>query len=96
MSPPYLDDPSRQICDTIVICDGAAILIEAKLATCRSDVRYSGDYRKMRDFFESRLVSGDDGAVSELVNYLMLSGISLRAHVPRFLIGWREFGSSFR
>ncbi len=43
VSPTYADDPSKQICDVIVVCDGAAILIEAKLATCRSDVRYSGD-----------------------------------------------------
>jgi hypothetical protein len=44
VSPTYADDRSKQICDVIVVSDGTAILIEAKLATCRSDVRYAGDY----------------------------------------------------
>ena len=87
ISPTYLDDPSRQICDTIVICDGAAILIEAKLATCRSDVRYSGDYKKMRDFLESRLVSGDDGrvGVGQLLNAVRNLVTGPRSSIPDWL-----------
>jgi hypothetical protein len=58
--PKYEDDPKRQICDIIIVCGSTAILIEAKLATCRADVRYSGDYKKMRKFIEDRLVCGTD------------------------------------
>jgi hypothetical protein len=56
-SPKYIDDPSKEICDTIIICGSTAILIESKLATCASIVRYGGDYAAMRDFLEERLVT---------------------------------------
>ena len=42
-APKYADDPTKQICDAIIVCGSTAILVEAKLATCRTDIRYSGD-----------------------------------------------------
>ena len=69
-SPTYTDDPSKQICDAIIVCGSTGVLVEAKLATCPSDVRYSGDYRKMRMFMEERLVVGKKGpvGVGQLLN----------------------------
>jgi hypothetical protein len=69
-SPRFLDDSSRELCDAVVVCGETAILIEAKIATCRSAVRYSGDHKKMRQFLEDRLVIGKKGAVGvkQLIN----------------------------
>jgi hypothetical protein len=47
-----------QICDSIIICGDTAVLIEAKLATCKASVRYSGDYLQVREYLEDRLVTG--------------------------------------
>jgi hypothetical protein len=60
---PKYPDSEKQICDLILVCGSTAILIEAKLATCRAEVRYSGDYKKMRAFLEERLVCGTDRRV---------------------------------
>lgn len=57
-SPRYEGDPQSEICDVIVVCGSTAVLIEAKLGTCPSKTRYSGDYKKMRDYLEQRLVVG--------------------------------------
>jgi len=93
VSPAYEDNPSRQICDVIVICDGTAVLVEAKLATCRSDIRYSGDYQKMRAFLERRLVSGDDGAVGvgQLLNAIRNLATGARSAVPDWVANIRKF-----
>ena len=71
-APKYGDDPTQQICDAIVVCGSTAILIEAKLATVRADIRYSGDYKKMRAFLEDRLVCGTSRrvGVAQLVHSL--------------------------
>jgi hypothetical protein len=58
VAPSYVDDPSKEICDVIVKCGTTAVLIEAKLATCPSKTRYSGNFQKMRDFLELKLVDG--------------------------------------
>ena len=42
------------------MCGSTAVLIEAKLGTCPTDVRYSGDYVKFRGFLEDRLVTGTE------------------------------------
>jgi len=55
--PIYLDS-TDQICDSIIICGDTAVLIEAKLATCKASVRYSGDYLQVAEYLEDRLVSG--------------------------------------
>lgn len=54
-SPTYVNS-TDQICDQIVICGNTAVLIEAKLATCTAADRYSGDYKKVRDYLEEKLV----------------------------------------
>ena len=66
LAPKYVDDPNSEICDVIVICGKTAVLIEAKLATCPSKTRYSGDYKKMKKFLEDKLVKGV--GVDQLVN----------------------------
>lgn len=66
LAPKYVDDPNKEICDVIVICGKTAVLIEAKLATCPSKTKYSGDYKKMEKFLEDKLVKGV--GVDQLVN----------------------------
>jgi hypothetical protein len=90
--PKYADDPTEQICDAIIVCGSTAILVEAKLATCRADIRYSGDYKKMRKFIEDRLVSGTDRrvGVSQLVNALD-NITALPESLPLWLRGIRKF-----
>ena len=46
------------LCDAVVRCGTTAVLIEVKLGTCAANVRYSGDFQKMREFLEGHLVSG--------------------------------------
>jgi hypothetical protein len=53
-SPKYAD--GRQICDAIVICGTTAILIEAKVATCNIETKYSGEYTLMKAYLETKLV----------------------------------------
>jgi hypothetical protein len=91
--PKYADDPTSQICDAIILCGSTAILIEAKLATCRTDIRYSGDYKKMRKFIEDRLVSGTDRrvGVSQLVNALNNITTLPESSLPLWLRGIRKF-----
>jgi hypothetical protein len=54
-SPKYVNS-NDQICDQILICGNTAVLIEAKLATCTAADRYSGDYQKIRNYLEDKLV----------------------------------------
>lgn len=91
-SPRFLDDSSRELCDAVVVCGETAILIEAKIATCRSAVRYSGDHKKMRQFLEDRLVIGKKGAVGvkQLINALdAIAGE--QSNLPTWLRGLRKF-----
>ena len=77
LSPRYADDPSKEICDTVVINGSTAILIESKLATCRSSIRYSGKFELMKEFLEERLVK--DVGVNQLRNAIdLLTGSSSR------------------
>ncbi len=91
--PKYADDPTKQICDAIIVCGSTAILIEAKLATCRADIRYSGDYKKMRKYIEDRLVSGTDRrvGVSQLVNALDNITSLPKSSLPDWLRSIRKF-----
>jgi len=76
LSPRYADDPSKEICDTVVINGSTAILIESKLATCRSSIRYSGKFELMKEFLEERLVK--DVGVNQLRNAIdLLTGSSI-------------------
>lgn len=82
-SPRYVGS-SDQICDQIVICGDTAVLIEAKLATCAAADRYSGDYRKIADYLEGRLVKGK--GVGQLLNAVRRLGAG-GADVPGYLRG---------
>jgi hypothetical protein len=87
------DGSNEQTCDAIVVCASTAILIESKLATCRADIRYSGDYKKMRQFLEDRLVSGMDRrvGVGQLVRALdNITGARLTS-LPPWLSSIRKF-----
>jgi hypothetical protein len=57
-SGPLYIGSADQICDLIILCGDTAVLIEAKLATCKASVRYSGDYLQVRQYLEDRLVTG--------------------------------------
>jgi hypothetical protein len=65
-----LDRDNRPICDVIVMCGSTAVLIEAKVATLRIDVRYAGDGKKMGKELDKKLVYGTDRpvGVSQLMN----------------------------
>ncbi len=54
-SPTYVSS-SDQICDQISISGDTAVLIEAKLGTCTAEDRHSGDYEKIREYLEDKLV----------------------------------------
>jgi hypothetical protein len=64
-NPTYVDS-TDQICDQIVICGHTAVLIEAKLATCPAADRYSGDYERIKNYLEAKLVSSK--GVKQLLN----------------------------
>lgn len=92
-SPRYVHEPEQQICDAVVVCGSTAILIEAKLATCRADIRYSGDYKKMRQFLEERLVCGTDRrvGVAQLVHALNNITTLPASALPTWMAGIRKF-----
>jgi hypothetical protein len=92
-APKYADNPTQQICDAIVICGSTASLIEAKLATIRVDIRYSGDYEKMRAFLEERLVCGTDRrvGVAQLAHALSRITSAPPSALPPWLVGIRKF-----
>jgi hypothetical protein len=82
-SPTYVNS-TDQICDQIVICGHTAVLIEAKLATCTAADRYSGDYEKIKDYLEEKLVKGK--GVKQLLNAVERLGAS-GVDVPDYLKG---------
>ncbi len=66
---PAKNPDGTQLCDALVVCGAVAVVIEIKLATCASAVRYSNDHNKMRRFLERDLVVGNEnklGAVMQL------------------------------
>ena len=79
-SPKYLNS-TNQICDQIVICGNSAVLIEAKLATGTAADRYSGDFIKIRDYLEDRLVSKGVNQILSAIKRLGAKG----ADVPDYL-----------
>lgn len=91
-SPKYLNDPSREICDCIIICGNTAILIETKLATCSSKTRYSGEYKAMRKFLEDRLVTGGNSpkGVAQLLNVIENVISAPPGTLPPWLSGIRK------
>jgi hypothetical protein len=81
--PTYVNS-TDQICDQIVICGDTAVLIEAKLATCTAADRYSGDYEKIKDYLEEKLVRTK--GVSQLLGAVERVGAK-GADVPDYLKG---------
>jgi hypothetical protein len=92
-SPRYEDNPQKEICDTIIICGGTAILIEAKLGTCATTTRYSGDYKKMRKYLEEKLVVGGKkaAAVKQLLSTITKLTTSPPSVLPPWLRNIRKF-----
>jgi hypothetical protein len=92
-SPKYLADPSKEICDAIIICGNTAILIETKLATCKASIRYKGDYKTMRAFLEERLVTGGKNpkGVAQLLNVIENLTTAAPETLPPWLAGIRKF-----
>ena len=68
------------------------MLIEAKLATCAANVRYSGDAAKMREFLERHLVSGTDRkvGVQQLLRAIDRISASRRQDLPDCLKGVKK------
>ena len=49
-APRYLNDKdNKAICDVLIMCGSTAVLIETKAATCAASVRYSGDYKLVKE-----------------------------------------------
>lgn len=82
-NPRYVNS-TDQICDQIVICGHTAVLIEAKLATCTAADRYSGDYEKIKEYLEEKLVKGK--GVKQLLSAVERLGAS-GVDVPDYLKG---------
>jgi hypothetical protein len=70
-NPKYLGG-NDQICDQVVICGTTAVLIEAKLATCTAADRHSGDYKRIRNYLEDKLVKPK--GVNQLLNAIKRLG----------------------
>jgi hypothetical protein len=92
-SPRYEDDPLNEICDAIVVCGQTAVLIEAKLATCKVSVRYSGDYALMRQYLEEKLVVGDTRrvGVAQLLHTIETIATADPSRLPPWLRNVRKF-----
>lgn len=82
-SPKYVNS-TDQICDQIIICGNTAVLVEAKLATCTAADRYSGDYGKVKDYLEDKLVKHK--GVNQLLNAVKRLGAK-GADLPDYLRG---------
>ena len=65
---PLFSGTSEELCDTLVICDNSAVLLEAKSAMFTARAKYEGDYTVLMQELESKLVeSGDrEQAVKQL------------------------------
>jgi hypothetical protein len=92
-SPRYENDPQEEICDVIVVCGRTAILIEAKLGTCPTKTRHSGDYTKMRKYLEERLVVGTNNpaAIAQLHKAIEKITTAVPYSLPPWLRGIRKF-----
>jgi hypothetical protein len=84
--PRYVNS-TDQICDLIIICGDTAVLIEAKLATCTAADRYSGDYKKIKDYLEEKLVKSK--GVDQLLNAVRRLGAN-GTDVPDYLRNIRK------
>lgn len=76
-----------QVCDQVIICSTTAVLVEAKLATCTASDRYSGDYQKIKDYLEDKLVKTK--GVAQLLNAVKRIGAK-SDDVPDYLKGIKK------
>jgi hypothetical protein len=86
--PLYLNDKNfKPICDTIIKCGSTAVLIEAKAATCAASIRYSGDYKLVREYMDKRFVEGTDRpvGVSQLLTAVDNIGTMAKEKLPEWL-----------
>jgi hypothetical protein len=70
-SPCYVDRPSDQACDGIMLCKGYAVFIEFKGSMFRADAKWSGDTALLEREIRTKLVGEDDGdrkGVRQLAN----------------------------
>ncbi len=80
------------LCDAVVLCGTTAVLMEAKLATCAANVRYSGDHVKMRKFLDGHLVAGTDRkvGVQQLVTAIGKIATAKKDELPDCLKGVKK------
>jgi hypothetical protein len=91
--PRYLNDKdNKPICDTIIMCGSTAVLIEVKAATCPASVRYSCDYKLIREFMDNRFVEGTDRpvGVSQLLAAIDNIGMMPKENLPEWLRGVKK------
>lgn len=92
-SPRYLNDKdNKAICDVLIMCGSTAVLIEAKAATCAASVRYSGDYKLVREYLDERFVEGTDRpvGVSQLLTAIDNIGTMPKENLPEWLRGVKK------
>lgn len=92
-SPYFLDaKDSKPICDLIIMCGSICVLIEAKAATCAASVRYSGDYKLVREYMDERFVEGTNRpvGVSQLLKAIDKIGTLSKEHLPEWLRGVKK------
>jgi hypothetical protein len=91
-SPMYPNEKNKPICDLVVICGSTAILIEAKLATCRTDIRYAGDYKTMKKYLEDKLVVGTNRpvGVAQLLTAIRNLSALPQSSIPTWLQGIKK------
>jgi hypothetical protein len=87
-APLYVNSTANEICDVILICGSTAILIEAKLATCPSKTRYSGDRDLVKDYLEEKLVA--DKGVAQLVKAIDNIVTLPPSELPSYLHGIKK------
>ena len=92
-APKLRDGSGKPICDAVVICDGIAVLIEAKLATVAANVRYSGNNIEFKKYFESKLVTGTNRkvGVGQLLRAVESIATLPQSSLPECLQGIRKF-----
>ncbi len=91
-SPTYTHN-GKPICDAIIVCGEAAVLVEAKLGTCPAKVRYAGDSKLMQDYLEQKLVSGTDRpvGVAQLLTAVENLTMGPKENLPESLRGIKKF-----
>lgn len=57
---PVFENTNEELSDTVIVCDRALILIEAKGTTFTARAKYEGDYKLLRQELESKLVESKD------------------------------------